>query len=653
MGWSLRPLRAAVGGALAVRLTALICVLSLAAFALAPAPARAAADPGDQDLKNLSLEQLADVEVTSVSKRPQSLLDAPAAVFVITADDIRRAGVTRLPEALRLDPNLEVARVNASAYAISARGMNGLEASNKLLVLIDGRSVYSPVGSQVYWDQVNVPLADIDRIEVISGPGGTLYGVNAVNGVINIITKSSAETQGALITAGAGDFEDAANVQIGGKLGADATFRLYAMTFQRDGLPKFANDPTSDAYNGTQTGFRIDDRRGADAFTLQGDMYHNSLAGDGENGVTDLSGGNVTGRWTHDYGGGAVGMIEAYYDQTHRIGSGESDILNTYDVQGQHNFHINPANNIVWGGEMRVWSENFQTGPVFGFPNPRATLVLGDIFAQDEIALAPTLKGTVGLKLEDNSFSGFDWLPDFRLAWTPGERNLFWASISRAVRTPNRIERQLQAPPFLAPSPDFASEKLWAYEAGWRGRPTDKLTLSVSTYYNVYDDLRVDSLTNGGLPIVLRNGLNGNTYGVDAWGEYEITSWWRLKGGVSTLHRDMHLRPGFTDITLMQAAGYDPAYQAQLRSAFNISPRFEFDADLRRVDRLTSVSHIVLAPAYTEMDARLSYRFSNDTEIAVNGYNLLNPHHLEMDDSATVPMRTVPRAFFVSLKQSF
>ena len=610
-------------------------------------------DPGDQDLRNLSLEQLADVQVTSVSKRPEALLEAPAAVYVITADDIRRAGVTRLPEALRLAPNLEVARVNASEYAISARGSNSLEASNKLLVLIDGRSVYSPVGSQVYWDQINVPMADIDRIEVISGPGGTLYGVNAVNGVINIITKSASETQGALITAGAGDFEQAANVQIGGKLGADATFRLYAMTFRRDGLPKFAGDPTSDAYSGTQGGFRIDDSRGRDAFTLQGDLYHNSLNGDGVNGVTDLSGGNVTGRWTHDYGSGAVGEVQAYYDQTDRLGSGESDLLKTYDLQGQHNFHVGDRQNIVWGGEVRVWDEDFHTGATFQFPNPRATLTLGDAFAQDEIALTPTLKATLGLKLEDNSFSGFDWLPDVRLAWTPDDKNLLWAAISRAVRTPNRIERQLELPGILAPSPDFASEKLWAYEAGWRGHPTHKLTLSVSTYFNDYDDLRVDGLTNLGLPIQLQNGMEGNTYGVDAWGEYEVTSWWRLKGGFSTLHRDMRLKPGFVDITLMQAAGYDPNYQFQLRSAFNISPRFEFDADLRRVDRLKSASDLVLAPAYTEMDARLAYRFSNHTEIAVNGRNLLNPHHLELDDSGSAPLRTVPRSFFISLKQSF
>ncbi|HWE46415.1 MAG TPA: TonB-dependent receptor [Caulobacteraceae bacterium] len=624
---------------------------------LSAAPAWAGAEttaPADDDLRNLSLEQLADVQVTSVSKRPEALLDAPAAVYVITADDIRRAGVTRLPEALRLAPNLEVARVNASEYAISARGSNSLEASNKLLVLIDGRSLYSPVGSQVYWDQVNVPLADIDRIEVISGPGGTLYGVNAVNGVINIITKSASETQGALITAGAGDFQQAVNAQIGGKLGADGNFRVYAMTFKRDGLPKFAGDATSDAYTGTQGGFRIDESRGHDAFTLQGDIYHNSLDGDGENGVTDLSGGNIVGRWTHDYGAGAVGEVQVYYDQTDRIGSGESDILKTYDIQGQHNFNVNDANKIVWGGEMRVWSEDFQTGPGFGFPNPRATIVLGDAFAQDEMILTPDLKATLGLKLEDNSFSGFDWLPDARLAWTPDDKNLLWVAVSRAVRTPNRIERELQALPILAPSPDFASEKLWAYEAGWRGNPTHKLTLSLSAYFNDYDDLRTDSLTNNGLPIVLRNGLHGNVYGLDAWGEYEIASWWRVKGGFSTLHRDMQLKPGYNDITLEQAAGYDPNYQFQLRSAFNLSPRFEFDADLRRVDRLKNATNqLILAPAYTEMDARLAYRFNNNSEIALNGHNLLNPHHLEINDSSTVPLRTVPRTFFISLKQSF
>ena len=296
------------------RVAALAAGLSLALGAAA----RADAVAGPDDLKNLSLEQLADVQVTSVSKRPETLLQAPAAIYVISSEDIRRAGVTSLPEALRLAPNLEVARVNASEYAISARGFNSLEASNKLLVLVDGRSVYSPVGSQVYWDQVNVMLADVDRIEVIRGPGGTLYGVNAVNGVINIITKPAADTQGPLITAGAGDFERDASVRLGGKLGADASFRAYVTSFDRDNLPKFGGDTTSDAYRGTQAGFRIDSVSGANSYTLQSDIYHDNIAGGGVNSVTDLSGGNLLGRWTRQFGSGGIACISPLLEREQR-----------------------------------------------------------------------------------------------------------------------------------------------------------------------------------------------------------------------------------------------------------------------------------------------------------------------------------------------
>jgi iron complex outermembrane receptor protein len=643
------------GAGLATAMVALgaCAILGLGAH---PALAEPSADPGAksvEDLKNLSLEQLADVEITSVSKRPESLIQAPAAIYVITSGDIRRSGVTSLPEALRLAPNLEVARLNASEYAISARGFNSIEASNKLLVLIDGRSVYSPVGSQVYWDQVNVMLADVDRIEVIRGPGGTLYGANAFSGVINVITKSAADTQGPLIDAGGGDFERDANVRLGGKLGDAATFRVYASSFDRDGLPKFAGDTTNDAYRGTQGGFRLDAGVGADAYTLQGDVYRNDMAGGGVNGVTEVQGGNLLGRWTRQFSNDSSASVQAYYDHTERTGAGQSDFLRTYDLQGQDNFSLGGRQQIVWGGEYRLWAEDFTTPGPFFFPRPRATLGLGNVFAQDTVALRTDLKLTLGLKLEDNNFSGLDWLPSARLAWLPDDHSLVWAAVSRAVRTPNRIERELTLQGVLAPSPDFASEKLWAYEIGYRVQPSPRATLSVSTYYNVYDDLRTDGLTNLALPIVLQNGMRGRGYGVEVWGEYRLTSWWRLKGGVNAQHRDLSVKPGLIDISALQAAGFDPAYQAQLRSSMNLSPTVEFDATVRDVDRTKGPALGVDAPGYIEADARLGWRVTPRWEVALDGYNLLNPHHLELNDTSTAPLRTVPRMVFLSLRLGF
>lgn len=619
----------------------------------APALAADAADgKGVEDLRNLSIEDLANIKVTSVAKRSEPINQAPASVYVITREDIRRSGATSLPEILRLAPNLEVAQINGYYYAISARGFNSFEASNKLLVLIDGRSVYSPVHSGVFWENIDIRPADIERIEVVSGPAGTLWGANTVNGVINITTRNSADTQGPEVEAIAGNQERSANVRFGGKIGDDTTYRLYALSFHRDSLPKAPGDPSFDAFRGTQGGFRVDTVRGQDALTLTGDIYANKVETPGGE---QLSGDNLNARWSRQLSAGGAVTVQAYYDRFHRSITGVfADDLDTFDVQAQHNFTLGERQQFVWGAGVRRWRDNFTvTGP-FGFLQPRKTLDLANLFVQDEIALRPNLKLTLGLKLENNNYSGSDWMPNARLAWTFDERTLLWGAISRGVRTPTRIDRELQGLGILAPSDGFQSETVVAYELGYRGQPTSNTTLSVSAFYNIYDDLRTDELTGGGFPLYFGNGLKADTYGVEAWGSWNVADWWRLKAGVNTLHRDLRLKPGHTDFSRYQAAGTDPAYQAQLRSQMNLADDWTLDLALRNVGRVHQpLTGVELVRPYTEADARVGWRLNDNLEVSLAGFNLLNPKHLEINDVSTAPLRWVPRTWYLSLRLGF
>jgi iron complex outermembrane receptor protein len=612
-----------------------------------PTKADTPADVSVDALRDLSIDQLANLPVTTVARRPQSLAEAPASVFVITADDIRRSGAASLPEALRIAPNLEVARIDTDAYAISARGFNSAESANKLLVLVDGRSVYEPIGSGVLWQQVDVALSDIDHIEVVTGPGGTLWGANAVNGVINIVTKDAAQSQGLTLVARGGDFDRNVEAAYGATLG-DVAVRGSLSAFQQPDLPKAPGDTTRDGFSGLHGALRLDGGTADAGFTLAAEGYRNQI----EDAGGTLEGGDLTASLRRPLGGGelslqASGAIDDRYEPT------LLERRATFDAQAQDAFTAG-ANEVVFGGEARVWLEDFRSFDAFHFANPDATITLGSVFAQDDLALRPDLKLTMGLKLEDNSYSGFDWMPNLRLAWRPSERAMVWSGVSRAVRTPNRIERELEAPPLLAPSPTFQSEKLWAFEAGYRGQVTDRLSFSATAYYDLYDDLRTDELTAGALPIVLRNDAEGAVYGVEAWGALDVTAWWRLKAGVTAMHRDLHVKPGHTDFAELQVAGLDPDYQAQLRSQMRLGPRVDLDAALRGVGPLTQLGiGQVVTPGYLEADVRLGWRITPRLEVAAVGLNLLHARHLEIDDSSTAPIRYVPRSAYAELRYGF
>jgi iron complex outermembrane receptor protein len=610
-------------------------------------PGRAAALQGagmasdTEDLGGLTIEQLAQISVRSASKTDEPLSAAPTALYVITNDDIVHSAATSLPEVLRLAPNLNVQQLSGHDYAISARGFNSFETANKLLVLVDGRSVYSTLHSGVFWDLQSPLLEDIDQIEVISGPGGTLYGPNAVNGVINIVSRDARDTIGGLVRGTAGAYEQTAGARYGMALGDRGAMRVYADWFNRGDLAPAAFGPAlDDRFHGWQAGFRGDFETDADHFTLQGDIFDNdveSLPGDGNNGH------NILGRWTRDIGSASTLQTQAYYDYVERRGLLTHDSLEAIDLEAQLNSAVG-RHEFVMGAGIRTTRDRFINNLNAFELNPESRrLWVYNAFAQDRFALTPSLSVTAGLKAEQTSFTGVELLPNLRLAWHPSEHALWWAAVSRAVRTPSRIDRQLVLTNFLAAS-DFQSEKLIAFEAGYRGAPAANTTLSVSAFYNLYDDIRTTELqSDGSFPIMLMNGLEGHTYGIEAWGTAQMMPWLRLNLGLSTLWKDFHEKPGHLDLSQRDELGHDPTFQIFARTDINMTRRLRLNAGLRYIDGLDdSLSEPVIG-SYVEADANLTYQLSDAVQLYVAGSNLLHADHLESNDQdrAQLPRRSV------------
>jgi iron complex outermembrane receptor protein len=621
--------------------------LWVGALLLAAGPA---ASQSLRDLSDLSLEELSQVEITSVSKRPEPLSRAPAAVYVITSDDIRRSGATSLPEALRLAPNLEVARVDAQTYNISSRGMNSVNASNKLLVLIDGRSIYTPFFSSVFWDQQSVMLADVERIEVISGPGGALWGSNAMNGVVNVITKSSADTQGGLIDGKFGDSQRRGEGRWGGRLGDLGTYRGYALGFGQGHTDLPGGASSMDDWRGTQAGFRADMSALASGFTVQGDIYNNLVDMPGGR----RSGGNLLGRWSKRLTDSSSLSVQTYYDQQDRIvqasaGGGSDERLRTFDIEAEHVFAVGSRQQFVWGVGQRSWQDRFvNTANVFVLQPESQTIRLTNLYGQDTIAISDALSVTVGSKFEYSSFSGWAVMPSVRAGFVPDAKNFLWAAISRAVRSPSRLERDLTAPGIVNPSPDFQSEKLIAYEAGWRSQPLSRASVSVSLFYNDYTDLRTtkpNAVTF--LPVTFGNGWEGHTYGVDAWGSYSPLAWWRLDAGVELLRKSFHLKPGESDIAGAQTVlGHDPGHQVFLHSYMDLTHDVELFVGLRQVGSLSDVG----VPSYFEADVTLGWRVRPKLELSLAGQNLVHARHAE---ATAPPILEIPRSVYLGARWSF
>ncbi|WP_165837104.1 TonB-dependent receptor plug domain-containing protein [Phenylobacterium hankyongense] len=590
---------------------------------------------GSGALGALSLDELSEIKVTSVSKRAEPISQAPSSVYVITNDAIRRSGAISIPEALRNAPNLEVMRIDALDYSITARGFAGFEAANKLLVLIDGRSVYTPLFSGVDWDQNQVLLDDVDRIEVISGPGGTLWGANAVNGVVNITTRSAFDTQGSLAEVNLGSLDSDVRLRYGGQLGESAAGRIYFTAFRRGELRKDDGAHANDGWDGVQGGFRTDWAGDRDTLTLQGDAHDGTIS-DSLGLPGYVRGGNVLGRWTRRMENGSTVELQAYYDQFARNARLIHDGLKTYDIQAQHAFSWLGRHQIIWGGGYRITEDDFYTltEPQLLTPTHRR-VDIGNLFAQDEFAVRTDLTLTLGLKLETNTYTRAELMPNARLGWRVSDRQFLWAAVSRAVRNPSRIERDFSLPGIVDPG-HMGSEKLIAYELGYRGRMTDAANVSVSLYYNAYDQLRTNDLSPGGvLPIYVGNSMEGDTYGIEAWADYDVRSWWRLSVGGSILGKDFRLKPGSLDIAQFEAAGVDPDYWVKLRSQMRLGDRVTLDAGLRYYDAIptSQASGYVGAKAYLDGDLRLAWRVTDALELSLVGQNLLHDRHAEASES--------------------
>ena len=614
-----------------------LAALNCQAQETALAPANNAAPVQEQssvaELKKMSVEELMDVEVSSVSRRPEKLSETASAIQVITAEDIRRSGVTSLPEALRLASNLEVAQVDSRQWAISARGFNNTTA-NKMLVLIDGRTVYTPLYAGVFWDVQDTLLEDIDRIEVISGPGATLWGANAVNGVINVTTRSAKDTKGLLLMGGGGtELRAFSGVRYGGTLSSNTHYRVYGKFFHRDSAV-FPNgrDAVNDWHMG-QGGFRLDwDASKVNLFTLQGDYYSGGIA---QSGAADtvVDGGNVIGRWSHKFSERSDLKLQLYYDRTHRrIPNTFAEVLNTYDVDFQHRFPLGERQDIVWGLGYRFINDNVNNSPGLAFLPPRVSRQWLSGFVQDEITLVKhRLHLTFGTKIEHNDYTGYEYQPSGRLAWKLTQRQTIWAAISRPVRTPTGIDREIfvpASPPFLLNGgPAFDSEELLAYELGYRIQPSERLSLSLATFYNSYNDLRSLEQVNppAHLPIVIGNGLKGESYGAELTGDYRVADRWRLRAGYTELQIHIRPKPGSSDTTLGSGESHDANRQFFLRSSLDLPRHFEFDSTFRYVSRIANQR----VPAYGELDQRLAWQPNPSLEFSLVGQNLLHNRHVE------------------------
>jgi iron complex outermembrane receptor protein len=616
-------------------------------LAASPGPSRAAeVDTAEtvEDLRGLSIEQLAQIEVRSASKQAEPISRAPTSIFVITAGDIVRSPATSLPELLRQAPNLQVQRLDARQYAVTARGFNGAESSNKLLVLIDGRSVYTPLHSGVFWELHSPLLEDLEQIEVVSGPGGTLYGPNAVNGVVNVTSRDARDTLGGLVRATGGPREQTLGARFGTRVGKSGAVRFYANGFNRDDLPAGPAPDADDGFSGWQGGFRADFGGGDDQFTLQGDIFDtdvDSLPGDGDRGH------NLLARWTHGFADDRSLQVQAYYDDYRRRFILTSDALETFDLEAQYNAQMG-SHHLVIGGGVRTTRDNF-TNNLNGFhlePQSRRLWVM-NAFGQDRIALSGELDLVAGLKLERSSFSGVQILPNVRLAWHPNDRTLLWGAVSRAVRTPSRIDRQLVFLPLLAQATDFESEKLIAFEAGYRGQPGPATTLTVSVFYNLYDDIRTTEFTGNPLPIRLRNSLEGETYGVEAWLSHQLSSRWRASLGVATLHKDFRLRDGAVDLAGRASLGADPDFRIVARTEVDLTDRIHAALGVRAMDDLGTSG----LGGYVEADARLGWQLSEAVELYVAGDNLLHDSHIESNDSGRA--QSVRRSLYLGTRLRF
>ena len=624
-------------------------------------------------LIELSLEALGELEVVTASKTPETLWQTSAAISVMTQEDIRRSGAVSLPELMRLIPGVHVARIDSDHWAVGVRGF-GDSFSKSLLVLIDGRSIYTPLFAGVYWGVHDVLLQDIDRIEVIRGPGGTIWGSNAVNGVINIITKPASETRGAGASLGTGNVNQGIAEMRFGRGHDGFNYRVSAKAFRRG--PQYHPDGGSwDKWWLGQAGFRADwDYSDGSALTIQGDSYRGSNGQRVSVGVMsppsqrvlddplEVSGGNLGATWRRATSPRGTLQLRAYYDRTNLEGPHFAEARDTIDVDAVHSYAVQ-RHHLSLGAGAR-WSPGRFTQRVetLDFTPRSQTASLVSVFAQDEIALVQSrLFATVGAKIERNHYTGAETQPTFRMRWTPGERQTLWGAVTRAVRTPSRIEADIKLTGFLLATPlaftevtgnpDVQAERLVAYELGYRRLVASRFHVDVAVFHNNYDNLMSNRIVTVAPPpyflvkFPFENGIEGTADGGEISVDWNATRWWRLGGAYSRVVVDATNKPGDTDVSgVNRYEGSTPGSHVHAQSSMNLFNRLEFDQIYRYAGRLRAFG---IKPYHTG-DLRLSWRASPFVELSLAGRDLFSPRHVEFQHSPgpNVGMR---RSVFASI----
>ncbi|MDZ7627882.1 MAG: TonB-dependent receptor [Parvularculaceae bacterium] len=665
-----------------------------AAFAgLMLSAAQAQESPVDNgDFTSFSLEDLMAVEVTTASKRAERASDAAAAVFVLTRDDISRSGAVTIADALRLVPGVNVAQINANSWAVTVRGFNS-RFSNKLLVMIDGRSVYTPLFSGTLWDQQNVVLEDIERIEVVRGPGGALWGANAVNGVINIITRSSRDTQGVLAKVAGGDeYEAQALLRVGGKVGENGAYRVYGKFESFNSNETAANVDANDDWRNFRGGFRTDfDLSARDTLTMTGEVSYIDAGEtldvplltapflERRDAEIERIGAHILSQWTRDLGDGSEISVQGFIDYSDiRIPQGEERRL-TVDVTAQHAFSAGESHNLLWGVGFRNISDDIENSEFVAFADTSRSVQIFSGFVQDTFNATDALDIVLGAKFEHNDYTGFEIQPSARFVWRAEENLTFWGAVSRAVRTPSRAEDDIRAtagviPPGFPGNPgplplaltftgdrSIDSETLISYELGARFRLADTVSFDVTGFFNKYGDLRGSRVgapvvtstpptPRVVLPLVVDELVDADTHGVEAVLDWQVASNWRLQATYAYLSVDGDV-PVFPDVRASAPGGADPTHTANLRSLFDISKNLKLDTAVRFVDDLEGFG----IDSYVALDARVAWRVNDKVELAVTGRNLTEGEHFEFgtDPSFSTVPTSVERSVFASLTAKF
>lgn len=619
------------------------------------------------DLASMDLEDLMEIEVTTVSKRAGRIGDSPAAVTVISAEQIRRSGATSLPEVLRGVPGLHVAQIDATHWSVSSRGFSD-EFSNKLLVMVDGRSIYAPIFSGVLWNEHDLMLEDVERIEVVRGPGGTLWGANAVNGVIHVITKPAGETQGPLVTSRTGSYEKlGAGARYGHAFGDDAHLRVYGKFTDRDDFRSPVAGSADDDWESTRAGGRFDWSLGdSDHLTLQGDYYAgkaDKVLRGGFPANEENDGANVLLRLSHVFSDTSEASLQGFWDRTDRRQGVVVEERDTFDVELQHSFVPLARNVVVWGAGYRATADDIEGSVALDFQGSSRRDDLISFFVQDEITLLPeTLALTLGTKLEHNDYSGLEVQPSGRLLFTPSEAHTFWGAVSRAVRTPSRVEddvmffRQTGPTTFqsIAGSHDTDSEDLIAYELGFRSTPHPRVNIDVAGFYNDYERLRTAetfATVPGPFPgattdlLRLDNELSGRGYGVELAGALRVMDAWQLSGTYTFMRLDLDTRSVSNDVDSEEIEDRTPRHQFGVRSQVDLPWDFDLDTALFWVGPLRNQG----VGAYTRVDARLAWEPIPGLELAIVGLNLAE-EHVEFGDGLITQRSRVPRSVYGSVR---